>query len=456
MSSTTCSSQFKIKDRLLNDRQIKKTDILGLLLANKWYFYSLYIAVDSGKLSFSTTKYFFDIYFANNDLAAKAMREWMRSPQGLVTTVLSASTLIMLALIANSHDKKDKNHPESYVAIFWPYARDSMKGLRNAHRGIQSTFILIQLLEIKDLCHLIVPVSVLLGVCVVGNRSWFRYISSQRTKMMEVNANLLDEIKMAKELSPAQIHELSSRIAVQSMQLRIQLLVSSAFSGTMDGLNPYIGTLTAGFIAPSMMTAITIFCAIYFLTTLTIKINEEMNLQRKLIDQQKEIHSALFEKQMFYFVHKPVEKTMPILFPGIKNGLAGYKYVMLIISTILFLSPVKIKSLEPVSRAILGTAALIMGLVHASILSLKNRGKQQKNELEIEKQSSLNSVNQSCQSVGMPSAETSSVIDGKGGFKKFFNKDNFSSMKNRNSFFAYDNKTTESNPSTLSMITICI
>ena len=383
MPLATCSNQSELAEQRSGaDLRIKNKDIKSLLIANRRYFYTLYLLIDSSKLSFTTIKYSFDVYLANSDLATKAMKEWMSSPEGFALSGLSAGAFITISLLANNFDKEDKNNFKRYTVILWPYARDSIKGLRNTYRGIQSTLTLMHLLDVEDLRHLIVPVSVLLGVATIVNRIWFRATSMDRRKMMEANASLLAEIKAAKELNSTQIHDLYSRIQEQSRQLRIQLLVSSALSGAIEGLNPYIGTLTVGFLSPSMLAVITAFCVIYFLATLMVKIYEEVMAQNRLMALEKEIVSALFEKEMFFVCPRPVEQTAPILIVGVKNGLTGYKYIMLTISTVLFLSPIKINSIEPINRAILGFMALVVSLGHAYMPSFQNISSDEKKELK--------------------------------------------------------------------------
>ena len=211
------------------------------------------------------------------------MKEWMGSFAGIVTAALGSLAFITLALVANNHDKKDKDSIKYHAFVLWPYARDAMKGLRNTFRGVHSTLTLIHALDLNDFRQFIVPLSVLLGVVTVLNRILIRFNSSQRNKMMESNAKLLAEIKAIKVLDSTQIYAFRARIHAQSRGLRIQLLVSSAVSGMIDGLNRYIGTLTVRCI-PNMLLAITSFCAVYFLVTLSIKISDELKAQQKLMD----------------------------------------------------------------------------------------------------------------------------------------------------------------------------
>lgn len=60
-----------------------------------------------------------------------------------------------------------------------------------------------------------------------------------------------------------------------------------------------------------------------------------------------------------------------------------YKYVMLTISTVLFLSPIKLQTFQPIERAILGMAALTLASVHALIVDYRQQAKSQKLEREI-------------------------------------------------------------------------
>ena len=342
------------------------------LLANKKHVYSLYITLDSGKLSLNTIKYLFDIYYANNELASKAMSEWLRSPEGFITAASSASGFIVISLLAIHLDERNKN----WIIFSWPYLRDSLKGLRNTHRGIQSTLTLIHILDIEDLRDLIVPVSVALGAITVLNRIWFRMTSTQRTKMIAENKTLLAEIKAANELSLAKITELSCQIQTQSKQLRIQLLISSVISGVIEGLNPFIGTLIIGSLTPWMLTIITSFCAVYFLATLATKIYDEINAQRQLNSLKEEINLVLLEKQTPNVYNSVDIVALPVLVNGVKNGLTGYKYIMLTINTILFISPIQFKSIQPIHRALLGITALLSSSAYSFISSHKRDRRQ--------------------------------------------------------------------------------
>ncbi|CEG58115.1 hypothetical protein [Legionella fallonii] len=360
-------------------QQSKSKNVKEQLFPARKLFYSFYLIIDASKLSFSTIRYLFDMYFSNTDAATQAMQEWISSPVGFSTIMLSTSSFIILSLLSNHLKEKDKN----YLILLWPYAREAMKCLRNTYRAVQSTLTLICFLDMGDLRNFIVSTSLLLGAAAVLNRVWFRSIASQRTKIMDENKKLLAEIQAATELDELKISQFINRIQVQSQQLRTQLLCSALVSGLIDGLNPYIGILILGSVTPSSLAVITVFCIIYFIATVAIKIYDELKTQEQLENQEREIHLALLEKQNLTIGHRPVIEIAPtpILISGLKNGMTGYKCIMLTISTILFLSPIKFKSIEPINRAILGLGSLFIFLTHACFSSFMSQVKCDKDQV---------------------------------------------------------------------------
>ncbi len=371
MTFTASSNSISPDSEEVLSQQSKKNNIKEQLFTARKLFYSFYLMIDASKLSFSTIRYLFDMHLANTDAAAQAMREWMSSSLGLSTIILSSTSFIVLSLLANHLKEEDKN----YFILFWPYARDAMKSLRNAYRAVQSTLTLICLLDIEDLRDFIVPASLLLGVVAVLNRVWFRFVASQRTKMMDENKKLLAEIHAATALDECKINEFINRIQEQTQQLRTQLLCSAIVSGIIDGFNPYIGILVLGSVTPTTLAVITAFCIIYLIATVAIKIYDELKAQEQLKNQEKEIYLALIEKQNPTIGHKKSNEITPtpIVVSGLKNGMMGYKCIMLAISTILFLSPIKFKSVDPIYRAILGLGSLLTFFVHAGVSSFINQ-----------------------------------------------------------------------------------
>lgn len=376
--------------------------------SHQWtYLYALYLGIDNGKLSMSMIKYSFDIVLANSDLATKAMQEWIKSPIGASTATLIIFSAISASLITHYAIAEDKK-PFRIVIILWPYVRDSLKSLRNALRGTSSTLNLIYILEFQDIRHLIIPIGLFIGGLSVLNRIWIRYKSDQYHEMLEVNVQLLADLKKLNTLSPQQIDSLRRKIAKQSNAFKACSLLASILSGLIDGINPYIGSLVLVTCSPSMLLLITSFCGVYFFATLAMRINEEMNLQQDLLITQKKVELTLLEKEIvllthsitqlseylvLYSCHKEsfldeyttlsiylnskleeqekeraalsqITRKTPKCLQGAQLGLNAYKYVMLLFSTCIFLSPIKLPSLPSEHRALLGMSSLSAGIIY--------------------------------------------------------------------------------------------
>lgn len=375
--------------------------------SNKWtYLYALYLGIDNGKLSLSMIKYSFDILLANGDLATKAMQEWMNSPIGATITILSILGSISLSLIAHYGNKEDKKL--NTIIIFWTYARDSMKCLRNALRGVGSTINLIYILELQDMRYLIIPIGLFVGGLSVLSRIWIRYKSERYQGILEINTQLLVDLERLNTLSSEQIDSIRRKIRKQSDLFKACSLFTSALSGLIDGINPYIGSLALVTFSPPMLLLVTTFCGAYFFAMLVVRIDEELNLQRQLHITQKKVELALLEKEIELLTHTLTElseyliplshnrdqfldehttlsiylnfkleeqdhelqalsqitQETPTCLLGIKNGLNAYKYMMLTLNTCIFLSPIKLPSLPSEQRALLGISTLSAGIIY--------------------------------------------------------------------------------------------
>ncbi|WP_141650413.1 hypothetical protein [Legionella massiliensis] len=377
----------------------------------------------------SMIKYYFDIVLQNSESAAIAMQEWISSPLGAALTAISTISFVGFAFLASRLDKDDKNPIKRFIAILWPYIRDALKSLRNALRGVTSTLTLLHLLDIVDIRQLIIPLGLVIGVVSLINRIWSRYRLNQQDKMLNDAKTLLNEIADLKEFD--QIEELRRKIIKQTTLSKTLSFLSVLLSALIDGINPYIGALAIAAINPPVLIVITVFCSIYFLSTLITKIYDEINKQHQLTIAQKKVEIALLAKEMdlleeklinleksdeYYslrdyldYLHYEHEQAIakfsesspvPLLVQGIKCGLNIYKYIMLTISTFLFLSPIRLPSIPAISRAGIGLTALGGGTVYtlastsfkkASEESIKTERKRTRNPhlffSDIEKQS---------------------------------------------------------------------
>ncbi|KTD22779.1 transmembrane protein [Legionella lansingensis] len=304
MTSTSDSDDSEVKHDesssiyLIAGRMDAQSRLLAKRLHELGYIYALYGALDGLSLSYSMIKYAFDMLNKVGS-SSDAMHEWMLTPEGIVLTASSSLTLIVFAMLANHYKDDDKNQLKAFIATVWPYCRDVMKGLKNAYKGFRSTIQLMELLGgSQNLHHLIVPVGLLLGCLSAVNRLWFRYYVNQRKDMMRANAVLLSEIQAAKTLTLTEIQKKHEEIQGQSEALRRKMLLSATYGGIVDGLYLYIGVLTLCSLSPAVLTAMTVFCAIYFLACIATRVYEEHDFQRRLLVARAKIELALCGKEL--------------------------------------------------------------------------------------------------------------------------------------------------------------
>lgn len=366
-------------------------------------------------------KYCCDIALEDTALATQIMQEWMCSPIGASAGILGIFGLTSLSLLT-THTKKDEEDEDEdehffkqWVISSWPYARSIMKALLNAQRGVTTTLNLAYLLNINDVRHLIIPIGLLIGILSAFSRACAQYKTNYHKKILKENTDLLTELKDLTQLLPAQIEKMRGQIHQQSPLFKTLCYLSALSNGLIDGLNPYLGALALASISPQIVVVLTIFYALYFLTTLTTRIHNEIMSQNKLSTTQKELELTLLEKEIDMLIttlsalneqltrtpknnlidnykifsehlnHKRLEQGKIIqqlsllrseaspLISGLKNGLHAYKYLMLSINTCLFLSQIKISSFSAINRAIVGLTALGGGVTYSLTASFQKQ-----------------------------------------------------------------------------------
>jgi uncharacterized membrane protein len=166
----------------------------------KWIF-ALYGLVDGVSNSYSIIKHAFDTKYSFEDLdprvnVSDVMHNWMLTDAGIAVTVLEALSVVTLSLMANVWDDDDKNKFKRYVAILWPYARDTLKSLKNTYKGLNNTLKVVAKLGGTIPGGLTIPIiGVVLGVLLVLNRFYMRtYVREPRKKKMRENKDLWLEI----------------------------------------------------------------------------------------------------------------------------------------------------------------------------------------------------------------------------------------------------------------------
>ena len=157
--------------------------------------YALYGLLDGLSTSYSTLVYFFNVADTATS-SADAMQDWMRTSSGVAVAATETITLVAFSFLANIFDDKDQKAFKRYIAIAWPYCRDSIKGLKNAYKGVRSSLQTVGMLSGHDLHNMIVPLGLALGVISILNRVCLRMlVKDDRVSKMKENTRLLSEIQ---------------------------------------------------------------------------------------------------------------------------------------------------------------------------------------------------------------------------------------------------------------------
>ncbi len=181
----------------------KKSRLAAKQLHDAVYIYALYGVLDGLSLSYSMIKYSFDLLYTNSSFSSSdVMHDWMLTPEGIAIAATESIVLIGFSLLANVFSECSKTDFQKYISIAWPYCRDTMKGLKNAYKGMRSTLQIAGLLaNNQDMRFMMVPVGVGLGIISVLNRICMRkYVVEPRKAMMKVNAFLLLEVKGERDI----------------------------------------------------------------------------------------------------------------------------------------------------------------------------------------------------------------------------------------------------------------
>ncbi|WP_287008113.1 hypothetical protein [Legionella sp.] len=279
---------------------------------HEWHLiYGIYGALDGLSLSYSMLKYLWDMLFGSPSVSDD-MHDWLIEPEGILAAASGSITLIVFSMLANHFSDDDENLFKRYIAIVWPYCRDTMKGLKNAYKGARSTLQLVETLSGgQSLAHLFVPVGLVLGGLSVLNRIWYRRMLTQRKTMMKENARLLEEIQNATDFDllpriaddPTDLNN-PNPIKKQSKSVRLGALLSAAYGGVVDGLYLYIGVFGLCSLAPPVLIAMTVFSSIYMLASIATRIYEEYDYQRKLRIAEAKIELAHSGKTIELMVEK--------------------------------------------------------------------------------------------------------------------------------------------------------
>lgn len=269
---------------------------------HKWQgTYLFYAGLDGTSVSYSTLKATFDAIFANSKKSSSdAMHEWMMTPAGIAITAVESISIISFSLLGN-YFKEDEGHKFTQgIAKVWPYVRDVMKGAKNSQKGVKSALQITHLLAGLDVNFLMLPLSFSLGGVAILNRLWFRYMYTERKRMMDVNTALIAELDGLETLSVEKCREKRAAMleyGTQSTTVRIAAMFSALYAGMIDSLYLYVGVLSLCAFTWPALVVMTVFCAIYSAGCVLSRLYEEYNYQRKLLITHAKIELALYSKE---------------------------------------------------------------------------------------------------------------------------------------------------------------
>ena len=159
------------------------------------HVYWLYGGPDGFVLAYSMLKYVPDlIYNGSKTETARALRDFITNPWGNAITIAWLTSLTLWSAYANGISKQKNNPDAQAFYVTWQSFRDSIKGLRNAHRGIRSTLDAIHLISSVDARYALLPLGLILGIPSMYNRWWNRQMVTIRKKTMDKNKSFSEEL----------------------------------------------------------------------------------------------------------------------------------------------------------------------------------------------------------------------------------------------------------------------
>lgn len=260
------------------------------------YAYYGYAILDSASCSYSMFKYYVDVFIGNID--NDKMHDLMMTSGCIAAISCETLFLVSFALLAARFDGEDDDELKQLIVAAWPYFRDMMKALKNAYKGWKSAIQLLNMLNIVDLKHLIIPLGLVLGVISVVNRLWLRSMIEKRKVMMEANGLLISEIKELTSLTKEESEVYLIKLQYQSLRSRILSYVGAMVGGLIDGLYLYVGVIGLAVLAPPFLTAIAAMCAFYTLVCVITRGYEEYDFQLKLSITHTSSKLLLIKKEL--------------------------------------------------------------------------------------------------------------------------------------------------------------
>lgn len=287
-SKKNLEASLRLKARQIHDAQIA---------------YIIYGALNGFNDSYMLVKYFFDVSTPKGIYSSDAMHEWMITPGGTAAIAMETVAFIGFSLIANCCDEDSANSFKRYIAVAYPYFRESLKGLRYSYKGVRSALQIPQFFSGVDLKYMIIPLAIGIGVLSAFNRMWHRRMYKQRKVFMKENIKLLEIIQCTDlkdvnhDWSTDNLKKVNEKFH-QSECLRKKAFVSVGFGAVVDSLYQFMGLVAISALCPQLYIAMTIFCVLYAAVNIATRLYEEHDYQRKLIESQTKVKLAICAKEL--------------------------------------------------------------------------------------------------------------------------------------------------------------
>lgn len=273
----------------------------------KW-IYGLYGALDGLSTSFSMFKYFFEAYYANSSTSSSdALHDWTLTPEGLECVIFISGMLASLSCIANQNaDNKTNNETIKFIVKYWPFARDTMKALKNTYKGLRNALVFADMYFPGHGYNSIniLPAGIVLGVIAAMNRMWLRAIRDERKGLKKQNLQFVQELEAMLNRNSKEdndrIEVIQQKLQSQSQFFWLCADLAAAFSGVIDAPYLYFGVLGVTLLVPgSWFFIVVATCSIAFAAAcIATRIYEEHNYQRELLVTQLQVELAIYKRSL--------------------------------------------------------------------------------------------------------------------------------------------------------------
>lgn len=251
--------------------------------------YALYGLIDGQLVSYSSIKYFFDFVpkSANNP-----MRDWYKSPAGLIVASIESVILMGLSVVANTSEEDDPDVYKKAVKKMWPYIRSIVGELKDASSAVSNGIKVASLFQNTKPTHLMLPASVTIGILSVANRIWQRQLQDQRKELKKELKKLLKEITAFNKevcgdpdqlgIHQAKLADYSSKLESLSKLQQSASYSSAVYAGLVESAGSYLGLLTLVTLSSPAFIPLAASCLVFSLATITTSLYEARESQAAL------------------------------------------------------------------------------------------------------------------------------------------------------------------------------